>query len=540
MVAVAAAGCGTVGAVGDEGETDSDETTPGADEVASDQAALRLKKRSRIKLPKQSPVAPVAPSAVDCTHVGSGTDYQVGPGRAYENLGDVPFESLVAGDTVRVFWREQAYHEKLMIGGVGTQEQPIRICGVAGPEGQLPVIDGQNATTRPTLDFPFNGHQVRGLIVVGHPNAKPYAEQPAHILIEALEIRNASPEMTFTDKAGQVQSYANSAAGIFIQRADDLTIRGCHIHDNNNGIFGGTGGGVDMTERVLVEGNRILQNGSLTDWYHHNTYIEANGVTYQYNYMGEPRAGQYGVLGANIKERSAGVVIRYNWIEDGGHLIDLVDAQEAKADTVAMPSFHETYVYGNVMIRSDMPGGSMIHYGGDSGLFGDYRKGTLHFYQNTLVVKNQGASDWDTVEVFELSTNEEQLQATNNIFYSAVEPTDVRQVVMLGARDGQTAGVASFENNWVGAGWGPVHAGNNTVLAQVSGFDVSMSGADPGFTSAATDAYTLASGAMVSSAGADMATLVPAAQAVTMEYVKHQGGKPRPVLAAPSLGAMTQ
>jgi hypothetical protein len=134
----------------------------------------------------------------------------------------------------------------------------------------------------------------------------------------------------------------------------------------------------------------------------------------------------------------------------------------------------------------------------------------------------------------------EGLPQTNNIFYSTVAPTDVRQVVMLGARDGQTSGIATFENNWVGSGWRPVHAGNNTVVAQVSGFDVSMSGSDPGFVSAATDVYTLAAGAMVLSAGTDMAAVVPAGQAVTMEYVKHQGGKPRALLATPALGAMTQ
>jgi hypothetical protein len=480
-----------------------------------------------------------APTAVDCTHVGSGTDYQVGPGKTYENLGDVPFETLVAGDTVRVFWRDQPYREKLMISGQGTAEQPIRVCGVPGASGELPVIDGENATTRPTLDFPYDGHQARGVIVIGHPHGAPYDLQTSHVVVEGLEVRNASPEKTFTDKAGQTQSYILVGAGIFVQRADDVTIRGCDIHDNNNGIFMGSGGGQEMSNRMLIEGNHIHNNGSLTDYYHHNVYNEVNGVIYQFNRFGIPRAGATGaVLGANIKERSAGVVIRYNWIEDGAHLVDLVDAQEAKASTVAMPSFHETFIYGNVMIRNGASG-SMIHYGGDSGLFEDYRKGTLHFYENTVVVNNSAFVSFDTAEVFEISTNEEHLQATNNIFWSTVTPAADAPIAMLGERDAVTAGVATFSHNWVRDGWSPHEPfGATTITAQISGLDTSLGGTDPGFSDAASQSYAPATGAMVVGAGTDM-TSVPAEQGVAFEYVPHQGGKARASESPPTIGAMS-
>ena len=261
------------------------------------------------------------------------------------------------------------------------------------------------------------GHQARGLVIIGHAHARPYEEQPSHVVIEGLELTGASPENTFTDKTGAVTSYLPSAAGIFVQRGDDITVRGCSIHDNNNGIFMGTGSGVDATRRVLIEANHIFENGSLTDFFHHNVYNEVEGVTYQFNHFGRPRAGADGVVnGANLKDRSAGAVIRYNWIEDGGHLIDLVEAQEARDVTVGLPSFHESFVYGNVLIRNGTREGSMVHYGGDSGSVEDYRKGTLYFYENTVIVKNEGASDYDRPAVFELSTNEESLEAMNNIF----------------------------------------------------------------------------------------------------------------------------
>jgi hypothetical protein len=480
-----------------------------------------------------------APTAIDCTHEGAGIDYQVGPGKAYESIGDVPFESLAAGDTVRIFWREAHYHEKMMIGGVGTADQPIRVCGVAGPDGQLPVIDGENATTRSSLQFPYDGHQRRGLVIIGHEHDAPYSEQTSHVVLEGLEITNASPENSYTAKNGEPDTYINTAAGVFLQRGDDITVRGCIVHDNNNGLFMGTGGGTDLSNRVLIEGNYIHSNGSLTDYYHHNVYNEVSGVTYQFNRFGEPRAGAGGeVLGANIKERSAGVTIRYNWIEDGAHLIDLVDAQEAADTTLPMPSFHQSFVYGNVMTRTGTQKGSMIHYGGDSGIYEHYRKGSLFFYENTLVVKNEGAAEYDAPAVFEVSTNDEAIHVSNNIFWSSTAPGPLAPIVFMGKRDGNTSGVATFEGNWVQNGWTSHNLLNpGNLVAQVTGLTSSMFGNAPGFSDAAAGDYSLSSGAPV--VGAGVVASMSNAPAVEFEYVMHQNGKPRAKELPPTIGAMT-
>ncbi len=196
--------------------------------------------------------APLAPptmplptdgAAGGCTPNGIGRDLTVGPGQAYASIGDVPFEKLAAGDTVRIFWREQHYHEKMMIAGIGTENAPIRVCGVPGAQGQQPVIDGQDATTRPLLDFPFDGHQPRGLIIIGHQHGEPYDRTPSYIVLEGLQVRNAAPPYTFTDRSGVKTAYSRIATGIFVERASHLTIRGCEVTANNQGIFVGTGGG---------------------------------------------------------------------------------------------------------------------------------------------------------------------------------------------------------------------------------------------------------------------------------------------------------
>lgn len=533
-----AVGCGGGSSSGNsDSDSNSDEGLGGEDVAGNDDDG-----GTRNPSGSGSGVDADPPPIVDCTHVGSGTDYQVGPGKAFENLGDVPFESLAAGDTVRIFHRAEPYREKIMIAGVGTAEQPVRVCGVPGANGELPVLDGNGATTRPEMDFPFMGHQVRGLIIIGHAHDRPYEEQPSHIVVEGLELIGASPENTFTDKTGAASSYSNPAAGIFVQRGDDITVRGCSIHDNNNGIFMGTGSGAEATRRVLIEANHIFNNGSLSDFFHHNVYNEVEGVTYQFNHFGRPRAGSNGVVnGANLKDRSAGAVIRYNWIEDGGHLIDLVEAQEARDATLAMESFHESFVYGNILVRNGTQEGSMVHYGGDSGTVSDYRKGTLYFYENTVIVKNDGAVAYDRPAVFELSTNDEHLEATNNIFYSTQAGTDLTPVVMLGRRDGITSGIATFTTNWVSPGWTPWDQTPGTEVQNIGtadGLSSSMSGADPGFTDAASDDYSLKSGAPVIGVGTDLSSSIPSDLAVTLQYVHPRQAAPRPAESPATLGAM--
>jgi hypothetical protein len=466
-----------------------------------------------------------------CSHTGTGRDISVGPGQAYESIGAAPLESLAAGDTVRIYWRQQPYREKMMISGIGTADAPIRVCGVPGPEGQLPVIDGQDATTRSTLDFPFEGHQVRGLVIIGHRHGEPWENTPSYIVVEGLEVRNASPPFTFTDRSGKKAAYSEIAAGFFVERARHLIIRGCNVTANNTGLFIGTGGGpVALTQDVLIEKNHIHENGSLADYYEHNVYNEASGVVYQYNHLGSPRGGKGGVLGANIKERSAGVVIRYNWIEDGAHILDIVDAQESKDVTRSLPSFHNTYVYGNVIIRGATPAGSLILYGGDSGVLEDYRKGTLFFYDNTVIVKNASYPEYTRTPIFELSTNEEHLDSRNNIYFSTAAPDDLHAIGLLGGRDGVSSGVATFAGDWVKKGWTQydlTRGAKMDLRAQVKGLDKMVRGDLPGFRDASADEYALVA---PGSAGTPVALTptIPPELLPTSQYVKHQQGKKRP------------
>ena len=470
-----------------------------------------------------------------CKHEGKGTEYEVGPGKKFASIGDVPFERLQAGDTVRIHHRPEPYHEKIMVGGVGRADAPIRVCGVAGPNGELPIIDGENATTRPSLVFPFDGHQPRGAVIVGWKRTDPWTAAPEHIVIEGLEIRNATPPKKFKDKSGAEVEYARPAAGIFVQRGKHITIRGNVVHDNSNGLFIGHAGAEELSEHILIEGNYIYDNGSTGDYYHHNVYNEASGVVYQFNHFGPPKAGSQGILGANIKERSAGVTIRFNWIEDGAHIIDLVDSQEARTPNLANPAFRESWIYGNVIVRGPLASGTMIHYGGDSGLVEHYRKGTLHFFHNTVVIENATHKEWEGTEIFELSTNEEKLVSRNNVYMTSVAPSRNRPVSLLGRRDNVVSGVGSFEGDWIREGIATFADAKAEVRATASGVDSCSRGTDPGF--AAIERRDFHPKSSCPFIGKGVALSLPKEHAIEMQYVQHGKSAARASEASPTPGA---
>lgn len=427
-----------------------------------------------------------------CVHRGSGVDYPVGPGQRFATLGEVPFEDLQAGDTVRVHHRAEPYREKLMISGAGTAEQPIRVCGVPSASGARPVIDGADATTRPSLRFPFDGHQVRGLVVIGWRGDTPFSNHPQHIVLEGLELRGARKGNGFMDRSGARKDYAANAAGVFVQRGSFITLRNNRVEGNGNGLFIGSAGGEELTRHVVVEDNHVLANGYPTSDREHNVYTEAFDVIYQRNLFGPPARDASGPGGINVKDRSAGVVIRHNWIEDGAYLIDLCDVQETIGpardqpieDGARLARYRESHVYGNVLVRGPRPGAALVRYGGDSDMPERYRKGTLHFYSNTVVVENAAHPEWEGTNFFVLLTADESLQSRNNVYFAEAGATPSRPIGLLGSRDGVVAGRASFAGDWVREGIAAIDPGKGAPLdvrVVVSGVDAATKGVDPGF-----------------------------------------------------------
>lgn len=442
------------------------------------------------------------------------TTYEVGPAKPFPSIGAVPWETLQPGDTVLIHWRATPYQEKWVICRQGTAGNPITVRGVPGPAGELPVIDGNGATTRTALNY---WNEVRGLIKIGGANNPPDI-QPKYITIENLDLRSARPPYTFTAANGSTQSYVNNAASVYVEKGENITIRNCILHDSGNGLFAGSGIEPQVSRDFLVEGNYIYDNGNTGSIFEHNNYTEVLGITFQYNRFGPPRAG---AGGNNLKDRSAGLVVRYNWIESGNRQLDLVDAEDS-ATLVADPSYRSTFVYGNVLIEPDGAGNrQIVHYGGDSGITSGYRKGVMYFYSNTIV-----STRTDRTTLLRLSTSGERCDFRNNVAYV----TAAGDTMSLVDQDG----TVDLSHNWFKPGWAITFG---TFGGVINNDGTTVTGASPSFANEAAQDFRLLAGSAAVNAGASLAPAVLPSNAVTRQYVKHQSGEARPVDSALDIGA---
>ncbi|MCC6464928.1 MAG: polysaccharide-degrading enzyme, partial [Planctomycetes bacterium] len=328
--------------------------------------------------------------------------YNVGPGQTYTTIGAVPWATLAAGDVVRIHYRATPYAEKWVLCRQGAAGNPITIQGV--PEagtGALPVITGSGAVTAAGLNY---WGENRGVLKIGGAST-PADLMPQYIVVEHLEFRSAHPSYTFTDDGGNPGvTYAQNAAGIYVEKGKHITIRNCTLTDCGNGLFvgpGGVAGGTGnpaLTEDIYVGHCYIHGNGISASAYEHNSYCESDGILYEFNRYGPLRSG---ASGNNLKDRSARCVVRFNWIESGNRQLDLVEADGSGIET--LPGYDSTFVYGNVLIEPDAAGNNqIIHYGGDNGTTSTYRKGTLYLYNNTIYSTRSG-----NTTLVRLSTNSE-------------------------------------------------------------------------------------------------------------------------------------
>ncbi len=425
--------------------------------------------------------------------------YEVGPGMPYVNIGDVPLENLDPGDTVRIHYRAEPYCEKWVIARSGTASENIVFQGVPGPGGELPVIDGRDAITRLELDYWSEGRGVINLGGSSIPN-----QDPDYLVIENLEIRSGRSPFSFTDDSGQPGDYSDNAASIYVVSGEHITIRNCILHDCGNGFFASHQSG-----SITIECCHIYDNGIEGSIYHHNNYTESHGIIFQYNHFGPLRDG---CIGNNLKDRSCGTVIRYNWIEYGNRQLDLVDS--SYPDIYNDPSYPETFVYGNILIEQYNEGnGQICHYGGDGSNPDYYRKGTLYFYNNTVVSNRSG-----NTTLFRLSTNDEYADTRNNIVY--VTDSGNRLALL------DVNGILNIRNNWFKTGWVETHqSGFQGTVINSGGM---VTGDLPGFNNPTSEDFHLAGNSECINAGTFLHSDVLPDHNVLAQYVKHCQYEARP------------
>jgi hypothetical protein len=456
--------------------------------------------------PEPTP-APNAPSDSGPAPGGGGPTYHVGPDQQYTTIGSVPWSTLGPGSTVYIHYQPTPYYEKFLISTAGTPSQWIRVLGVLGPNGERPVISGNSAVTSKNNHYRWQDPKLiqwDGVIQIAS-NADS-DELPAYVEIANLQVQDGYKSYKFTAENGALTNYEGFAACIYARSAKHVLIRDNVLTNCGQGFYNWTGdgsaGGTTYWEGTqidtVIRNNAIYGNGNTNSYTEHQIYTESDGVIIEYNRFGPQRSG---ALGSQVKDRSSGTIVRYNYIEQSpaGWDIDLVEPQESFPVNGTKSSYKQAFVYGNTIVNKGVYDPSMIHWNEDH-MAGQGRAtvagGKLFFYNNTVVtVANESDMGYaasfsvfnETWGGFECPTGNlpGTIDVRNNIF-AVIPRTSGSAVPQL------KFGYCSFETfdfgaNWVSPGWTVGTAGGATGTASI----VSPAANDPGFVSLSTNDYRL-------------------------------------------------
>jgi hypothetical protein len=355
--------------------------------------------------------------------VGTHQTLEVGPGKTYLELTDVPWLSLVAGDVVNIYPRSTPYKTKFALRARGTAAAPVVINGVTDANCNRPEISGDGAVAAKdaaAANF-WPSIETLGLIQIYRaPNDPDDSYQPQYITIQNLKLTGAHYSKTFTGVGGTRQNYDYFSAAVYGLRVAHLTIENCEITANGIGIFTNSRGGspVDFSAYTIIRRNTLYANGTPRDT-EHNLYIQSYRALYEGNYIGPVSGGN----GSAIKDRSSGTVIRYNHIVSGARALDLVESEEEENTFVTVrkdPLYNTAWVYGN-LIENDYNKNSystrLIHWGYDNTL-SRARTGKLNFYNNTLINRSLQSNIWYTT-LFHMNPEAPsslEVEARSNVF----------------------------------------------------------------------------------------------------------------------------
>jgi hypothetical protein len=411
--------------------------------------------------------------------------FNVGPGQTYATLHEVPWDAIQAGDTVQVFWQQNPYHDKIALNMRGTAAKPITIEGIPGPSGQQPTIDANGAVENPQASYFSLDVRSQGVFTIAPDAYQPDNYKPGWIVIDNLEIFDALRDAYIIRSNGQHDPWNLGAAAVAMYHCEHITVSNCWIHDNEDGIFGKSDGWEAANLRdINIDSNLIMSNGYPGEDHYHNTYIEAIGVLYQFNYYGPLVDGSAGL---GLKDRSAGAVVRYNYFTGGNTMLDLVDPEDAGPAFLSDPLWGKTFVYGNVFYNPPFVGSSaFVHFGGDSGDLSIYQK-NLYFYNNTVINRDDRvAGRWRTV-IFDVDSNSQKIFAQNNIFYNvAATSGQTPDYWCLG----ETYGTFNLGTNWINSGFLDGRDGEQ-FLGSINGRLNLITGNNPGFVDQAHGNFNL-------------------------------------------------
>lgn len=434
--------------------------------------------------------------------VASAADYRVGIGQTYTTLGAVPWSNLKAGDTVYIHYRSTPYREKILISGKGTASQWIRVIGVPGPNGELPVISGDGATTSPNSRYRWpdasGGNAIQNLGVI-QIAVQAGGDVPAYIEVANLQVQDALSTHRFTSENGVTANYSSFAACIHARSVQHLLIRNNVLTNCGQGFYNWTGTGPStvwyeaLQVDTVLRSNYFYGNGNSGAWTEHQSYTESDGVIYEFNRFGPMRSGAWG---SQLKDRSVGTVIRYNYFQrsDQGWMIDLVEPENSRQTLGSRATYGQDFVYGNVMSTNGVS--NLVHWNEDHqlGVGRATRNGArLAFYNNTVyVIGNDTGNNPQylfnsTYGAYECTSGSLPgvIDLRNNIFASAPSTSGGRPVLFRLAYCSNTT--FNSGTNWITSGW---TANTSSTIPGAAGM---ISTGSPAFVNAAAGDFHIGS-----------------------------------------------
>ena len=356
-------------------------------------------------------VTPNRTEPVDCTVDPelAGVTYDVGPSQPYHRLQDVQTKRMPAGSTIRLHNEDATgvaptvFHEAIQIVTAATAKQPVRVCGVPDAKGNLPILDGQDATVHPEVEPTMVG---AALLMVGgdsKPVAYPGYTAVQNVVVEGLHLRNARAGLPYAVTRGSDGAWSDGASCLLVRAGHQISVIGVEMEGCATGgqsvwtKAGWNGSGLNH----LWEGNNLHGNGVAQSAAAHQMSLAGWGEVVQFNSISGMVPGS---LGDDL--RSAGVqdVIRYNSLGDGAaRLLDLTEVGDgapylsfarfaAQGDTGTFDGDHVAewqealnteFVYGNSYVNGSTV--TPMHFGYDGDGTEVARKGQLYWYNNTFL-----------------------------------------------------------------------------------------------------------------------------------------------------------
>ena len=268
-------------------------------------------------------------------------------------------------------------------------------------------------------------------------------------------------------------SSANSAGVRYYNGARGIVLGDMLFHDNDNGLTGGS-----QDSEATVEFSEFDHNGTLmasSSAPSHNIYVYGGTFALRYSYVHDPVQAQ------NFHIRAHDSTIEYNWFARAkSYAGDLMTDDDNDG-----PETQTMLLRGNVIVQGDGQSNTsqIVAVYNDAGATGLTLNVKL-VYNTFIGTASNGRAALVHLSNADGTTMNAQLD--DNIVWRTTRATIVED-----AAHAQVSG----KNNWLQTG------------ADATGLSASVTGADPGFTNAAQNDFTLAAGSTAIGAAATTADL---------------------------------